>query len=39
MLAARRKAAGFPTGKTFASFDAQLSTIPAPTQHALRTLE
>ncbi|MBM7828671.1 IS21-like element helper ATPase IstB [Microbacterium aurum] len=39
MLAARRKAAGFPTGKTFDSWDQSLSTIPAPTQQALRTLE
>ena len=39
MLAARRKAAGFPTGKTFESWDEQVSTIPAPTQQALRTLE
>uniref|UniRef100_UPI0032B0F0D6 ATP-binding protein n=1 Tax=uncultured Microbacterium sp. TaxID=191216 RepID=UPI0032B0F0D6 len=39
MLAARRKAAGFPTGKTFDSWDPSLSTIPEPTQQALRTLE
>lgn len=39
MLAARRKAAGFPTGKTFSSWDPSLSTIPTPTQQALRTLE
>lgn len=35
----RRKAAGFPTGKTFESWSAQTSSIPAPTQSALRTLE
>ena len=39
MLATRRKAAGFPTGKTFAAWDATASSIPAPTQQALRTLE
>ena len=39
MLASRRKAAGFPTGKTFAAWDPAVSSIPAPTQHALRTLE
>ena len=39
MLAHRRKAAGFPTGKTFAAWDPELSSIPAPTQQALRTLE
>lgn len=38
-LATRRSAAGFPTGKTFAAWDEGLSSIPAPTQHALRTLE
>lgn len=38
-LAARRKAAGFPTGKTFDTWDPALSSIPAPTQQALRTLE
>ena len=31
--------AGFPTGKTFAAWDPALSSIPAPTQQALRTLE
>ncbi|MDZ7733157.1 MAG: IS21-like element helper ATPase IstB [Acidimicrobiia bacterium] len=36
---ARRKAAGFPTGKTFDAWDEELSSIPAPTQRALRTLE
>ena len=35
----RRKAAGFPTGKTFDVWDENLSSIPAPTQRALRTLE
>jgi len=37
--ATRRAAAGFPTGKTFQAWDEQLSSIPAPTQAALRTLE
>ena len=36
---ARRKAAGFPTGKTFDAWDEAVSSIPAPTQRALRTLE
>ena len=35
----RRKAAAFPTGKTFSTWEEQLSSIPAPTQRALRTLE
>ena len=39
MLATRRKAAGFPTGKTFDAWDPDASSIPAPTQQALRTLE
>ncbi|WP_449372234.1 ATP-binding protein [Arthrobacter psychrolactophilus] len=39
MLATRRKAAGFPTGKTFEAWDPAASSIPAPTQQALRTLE
>ena len=39
MLANRRKQAGFPTGKTFASWDEGVSSIPAPTQQALSTLE
>lgn len=39
MLATRRKAAGFPTGKTFDTWDPAASSIPAPTQQALRTLE
>ncbi|WP_230871293.1 ATP-binding protein, partial [Mycobacterium canetti] len=38
-LAIRRTRAGFPTGKTFAAWDPALSSIPAPTQAALRTLE
>ena len=38
-LATRRAAAGFPTGKTFDAWDRGLSSIPAPTQQALRTLE
>lgn len=38
-IGTRRKAAGFPTGKTFDSWDETTSTIPAPTQRALRTLE
>jgi DNA replication protein DnaC len=39
MLATRRKTAGFPTGKTFEAWDPATSSIPAPTQQALRTLE
>src|SRR5262245_22778220 len=39
MLAARRKAAGFPTGKTFDVWDPNASSIPLPTQQALQTLE
>lgn len=35
----RRKAAGLPAGKTFDSWREQDSTIPAPTQSALATLE
>ncbi|MCL2317265.1 MAG: IS21-like element helper ATPase IstB [Actinomycetia bacterium] len=38
-LATRRAAAGFPSGKTFDGWDPALSSIPAPTQQALRTLE
>jgi len=38
-LATRRTQASFPTGKTFATSDPNLSSIPAPTQMALRTLE
>ena len=38
-LATRRVAAGFPSGKTFASWEPARSSIPAPTQAALRTLE
>jgi len=38
-VAARRKAAGFPTGKTFESWDDATGSIAAPTQRALRTLE
>jgi DNA replication protein DnaC len=37
--ATRRSAAGFPTGKTFSSWDEAACSIPAPTQAALRTLE
>jgi DNA replication protein DnaC len=37
--ATRRAAAAFPTGKTFEAWDPALSSIPAPTQSALRTLE
>jgi len=37
--ATRRAAAGFPTGKTFDAWNPDLSSIPGPTQHALRTLE
>lgn len=35
----RRRAAGFPSGKTFSVWEPALSSIPAPTQAALRTLE
>jgi DNA replication protein DnaC len=35
----RRAAAGFPTGKTFDTWDEQTSSIPAPTQRSLSTLE
>ena len=35
----RREAAGFPTGKTFEAWESRLSSIPAATQEALRTLE
>jgi DNA replication protein DnaC len=35
----RRKAAGFPTGKTFEGWDEATSSIPPPTQRSLRTLE
>lgn len=38
-IRARRKAAGFPTGKTFDTWNDQVSSIPEPTQRALRTLE
>ena len=38
-LATRRAAAGFPTGKTFDAWEPGASSIPAPTQQALRTLE
>jgi DNA replication protein DnaC len=38
-LATRRTEAAFPTGKTFATWDQGVSSIPPPTQTALRTLE
>ena len=38
-LATRRARAAFPTGKTFEAWDDALSSIPAPAQAALRTLE
>ena len=38
-LATRRAAAAFPTGKTFDGWLPEASSIPAPTQQALRTLE
>jgi DNA replication protein DnaC len=38
-LATRRAAATFPTGKTFDAWHPESSSIPAPTQAALRTLE
>lgn len=34
-----RRRAGFPSGKTFGSWEESASSIPSPTQHALRTLE
>ncbi len=37
--ATRRAAAGFPAGKTFDAWEPSLTSIPAPTQSALRTLE
>lgn len=37
--AMRLKAANLPSGKTFASWDEQLSSIPSPTQRSLKTLE
>ena len=38
-LATRRATAGFPTGKTFDAWTPAASSIPLPTQQALRTLE
>ena len=38
-LATRRAAAAFPTGKTFDAWIPEASSIPTPTQQALRTLE
>ena len=38
-LRARRRAAGFPAGKTFEVWDEARCSIPAATQQALRTLE
>lgn len=38
-IAIRRRAAGFPTGKTFDTWDDDLSSIPVPTLRSLRTLE
>ena len=35
----RRAAAGFPTGKTFDTWDEAVSSIPTPTQRSLGTLE
>ena len=35
----RRNAAGFPTGKTFDTWDQTVSSIPEPTQRSLATLE
>lgn len=37
--ALRRKSAGFPSGKTFDTFDEHASSIPAPTQSGLASLE
>jgi DNA replication protein DnaC len=38
-IRARRRRAGFPAGKTFDTWDETASSIPAPTQRALSTLE
>jgi DNA replication protein DnaC len=38
-ITTRRTAAGFPTGKTFDTWDETVSSIPAPTQRSLATLE
>lgn len=38
-LRTRRKRAGFPAGKTFGDWDESASSIPRPTQDALKTLE
>ena len=38
-LATRRAAAAFPTGKTFDAWQPEASSVPVPTQQALRTLE
>jgi DNA replication protein DnaC len=38
-ITTRRTAAGFPTGKTFDTWDDTISSIPAPTQRSLATLE
>jgi DNA replication protein DnaC len=38
-LRTRRTRAGFPAGKTFGDWDEQVSSIPRPTQDALKTLE
>lgn len=38
-IRSRRAAAGFPTGKTFEVWNENMSSIPEPTQRALRTLE
>jgi len=39
MIATRRRRAGFPKGKTFDAWDPTRSSIPAPTQRALQSLE
>nr|WP_245592682.1 ATP-binding protein [Actinomadura rifamycini] len=36
---ARRKSAGLPNGKTFEAWKSEVSSIPIPTQNALKTLE
>ena len=38
-ITTRRTAAGFPTGKTFDTWAETVSSIPAPTQRSLATLE
>ncbi|WP_240689909.1 ATP-binding protein [Arthrobacter sp. PAMC25564] len=39
MLASRRKAAGFPAGKTFDAWDPAVSSVPAPIRQTLGAVE